>query len=494
MLKTFAADTHEVDTTISGQPPGTHTYGIFSTTHAYIRGQERLGGTPIGFPREETITIPSGPDPHAPPTSLALARHTTDGDRLDLTFTRPAGPDTLEFELYRSTSSGEFCEPGATGCARPVATTTTGLSRLEFDGLTRASGYTYRARGRGCERDDGSGTSRQSGNPLLTCGTWSGWSGAVELPLAPTPPPTSTVPDPPTNLEATAGDSRIGLAWANPGASSISGYDYCTNTTSRVTCSSWEALSGATATTTMHTITHLANGSSLTNGTTYYVQIRARNAEGTSGASNEASATPTATTVTPPPTGGTVTVTGAGSTQAEAAAAAQAAAEALDHDSISQTAISYSFQSGGWSASATYSYSSGQFSQSWTGTGTTRSAAFAATPRIAAWSDGAFQTVGWTPDDQADFNEITSSIECSSSAEADPGDRWTCVFSITYEFAGSVSGSGAGSTQSAAEQDAIAAAQANIPSYATTSTRTSLTSAEHGTWTATATYSFSNGP
>ena len=128
---------------------------------------------------------------------------------------------------------------------------------------------------------------------------------------------------------------------------------------------------------------------------------------------------------------------------------------------------------GGWSASATYSYTSGPLSQSWTGTGATRDAA-----RFAAWTDGALQTVGWTADDQDDFNEITSSIECSESAEANPRDRWTCVFSITYEFAGSVSGEGIGSTQSAAEQDAIATAQANIPSYATSSAQTSLTSAQ----------------
>ena len=145
--------------------------------------------------RLDLPAVTGAPDPYAPPTNLALARHATDGDRLEISFTRPSGPDTLEFELYRSDSSGSFCEPGAAGCAGAVATTASGLSPVAFDGLTRASGYTYRARGRGCERDDGSGTSRQSGNPLLTCGEWSGWSGAVELPPgpAPTPPPD---PDP----------------------------------------------------------------------------------------------------------------------------------------------------------------------------------------------------------------------------------------------------------------------------------------------------------
>ena len=165
-----------------------------TTYYVRIRALNSAGESGESNQASATPT-PDPPDPYAPPTGLALARHATDHDRLELSFTRPSGPDTLEFELYRSNSSGEFCEPGSTDCAGAVATTASGLSPVAFDGLTRASGYTYRARGRGCERDDGSGTSRQSGNPLLTCGEWSGWSGAVELPPgpAPTPPPD---PDP----------------------------------------------------------------------------------------------------------------------------------------------------------------------------------------------------------------------------------------------------------------------------------------------------------
>ena len=161
-------------------------------TTYYVRIRARNSEGASRESNEDSATpTPDPPDPYAPPTGLALARHATDHDRLELFFTRPSGPDTLEFELYRSNSSGEFCEPGSTDCAGAVATTASGLSPVAFDGLTRASGYTYRARGRGCERDDGAGSSRQSGNPLLTCGAWSGWSSAVELP--PTPPPD---PDP----------------------------------------------------------------------------------------------------------------------------------------------------------------------------------------------------------------------------------------------------------------------------------------------------------
>ncbi len=162
-----------------------HTISDLTNGTTYYVRIRALNSADASDPSNEDSATPT--DPYAPPTSLVLARHATDGDRLDLSFTRPACPDTLEFELYRSDSAGEFSEPGAAGCAGPVATTT-GLSPLAFDGLTRASGYTYRARGRGCERDDGSRTSRQSGNPLLTCGAWSDWSNAVALPLAPPPP------------------------------------------------------------------------------------------------------------------------------------------------------------------------------------------------------------------------------------------------------------------------------------------------------------------
>ena len=112
---------------------------------------------------------------------------------------------------------------------------------------------------------------------------------------APPPTPTPLPPAAPAGLMATAGDGSIRLDWANPRDSSISNYEYCTNTTTGAGCTSWQPISGATALTTMHTI------SDLMNGTTYYVKIRALNSEGASEASNEASATPRATRPPPQP-------------------------------------------------------------------------------------------------------------------------------------------------------------------------------------------------
>ena len=112
---------------------------------------------------------------------------------------------------------------------------------------------------------------------------------------APPPTPTPLPPAAPAGLMATAGDGSIRLDWANPRDSSISNYEYCTNTTTGAGCTSWQPISGATALTTMHTI------SDLMNGTTYYVKIRALNSEGASDPSNEDSATPRATRPPPQP-------------------------------------------------------------------------------------------------------------------------------------------------------------------------------------------------
>ena len=166
--------------TISGLTNGT-TYSV------------QLRARNAGGPSDESSRVSATPvDPYAPPTGLSLARHATHGDRLELTYTRPTGPAAFEFELYRSDDKGSFCDPDEDDdCADPVATGS-GLSPVAFDRLARAKGYKFRARGRGCQRDDTPGGSGQSGNPLLTCGNWSGWSGAVELPPPPPPDPEPT--------------------------------------------------------------------------------------------------------------------------------------------------------------------------------------------------------------------------------------------------------------------------------------------------------------
>jgi hypothetical protein len=90
----------------------------------------------------------------------------------------------------------------------------------------------------------------------------------------------STAPAPPTNLVAAAGNTTVGLSWtASSGATSYSVLRSMSNKGPFSTIASG-------VTTTSYTDT------GLTNGVTYYYVVRAVSSGGTSGASNQASATP----------------------------------------------------------------------------------------------------------------------------------------------------------------------------------------------------------
>lgn len=95
------------------------------------------------------------------------------------------------------------------------------------------------------------------------------------------PNPTPVVPVP-TNLTATAGDTKITLSWDS--VSGATGYNVKRST-----------VSGGSYTTIASNITGTTyNDTSVTNGTTYYYVVTAVNADGESSNSNEASATPMA--------------------------------------------------------------------------------------------------------------------------------------------------------------------------------------------------------
>ena len=110
---------------------------------------------------------------------------------------------------------------------------------------------------------------------------------AASLPDAVTP---VTVPTAPTNLEATPGDGSVRLRWQAPasdGGNTITGYEY-RQRTGTGSFGSWMNIVGADENTTEHTVTRL------TNATAYTFEVQARNAEGDSGPSNQASAIPAA--------------------------------------------------------------------------------------------------------------------------------------------------------------------------------------------------------
>ena len=113
----------------------------------------------------------------------------------------------------------------------------------------------------------------------------------------------ATAPDAPSSLEATPGDESVTLRWtasAHDGGRAITGHQYCRKEGPSASCtaeSDWtdiadSAPGGANAT--GYTVANL------TNGTGYTFRVRARNPEGDSGPSNEASATPDATDTASP--------------------------------------------------------------------------------------------------------------------------------------------------------------------------------------------------
>ena len=90
-----------------------------------------------------------------------------------------------------------------------------------------------------------------------------------------------TAPSAPTGLGATAGNAQVSLSWT--GSSGATSYNVYRGTTAGGE-SGTALASGLTGTTYTDT--------SVTNGTTYYYKVAAVNSSGTSGMSNEASATP----------------------------------------------------------------------------------------------------------------------------------------------------------------------------------------------------------
>ena len=108
----------------------------------------------------------------------------------------------------------------------------------------------------------------------------------------------ATAPDAPANLEATPGDGSVTLRWTAPydGGSEVTGHQYRRKTTGAF--GAWQdiALSApGEANAGSFTVS-----SGLMNDTAYTFEVRARNPEGDSGPSNEASATPAATDTASP--------------------------------------------------------------------------------------------------------------------------------------------------------------------------------------------------
>ena len=134
--------------------------------------------------------------------------------------------------------------------------------------------------------------------------SWSSFLDSVRIAIK----SIATAPDAPTGLEATPGDESVTLRWTAPdhdGGSEITGYRYRQKTTGAFG-DDWQDIPMSAPGETNEGSFTVSSG--LTNDTTYTFQVQAVNAEGGSGPSNEARATPVAGDTTAPMlTGATTT-------------------------------------------------------------------------------------------------------------------------------------------------------------------------------------------
>ncbi|HKB30524.1 MAG TPA: discoidin domain-containing protein [Streptosporangiaceae bacterium] len=189
-----------------------------------------------------TASVPSGP------TNLS---GTPGNTTVKLSWTGSTSGNPTSYSIYRGTKSdGE--------AITPIATVTGTTTTFTDTGLNNGTTYFYNV-----AANNSVGVSPDSN----------------EISVAPAA--TGTPPAAPTGLTAAAGNGSVGLTWtASTGATSYSIYRGTT--------------SGGEGTTAIGTSTSASfTDTGLNNGTKYYYLVTATNSIGTSGNSNEASATPT---------------------------------------------------------------------------------------------------------------------------------------------------------------------------------------------------------
>ena len=185
------------------------------------------------------------PQPSLPPAPTGLS---ASGGNASVSLTWSSSSGATSYSVYRGTSSG--------GEGSTAIGTSTGASYAD-NSVTNGTKYYYTVKA-----VNSSGASGASNEASAT--------------------PTAGVPPAPTNLTATGGNAMVSLTWSSSsGATSYSVY--------RGTSSGGE---GSTAIGTSTGTSY--SDSSVTNGTTYYYTVKAVSSGGTSGASNEAHATPSA--------------------------------------------------------------------------------------------------------------------------------------------------------------------------------------------------------
>jgi hypothetical protein len=224
-------------------------------------------GATIGGTGVTTVTIVNPATVPGAPTAVTA---TSGGSQsATVSFTAPAanGGDPVNYYTVTASPGGQT----ATGTGSPITVT----------GLTDGTAYTF-----------------------TVTATNSVGTGPASAPSNSVSPGVS-VPGAPTALTATAGNTKVTLAWTAPatnGGSAITGYWVYVGTASGA--ESATPVNQAAATAASYAVT------GLTDGTKYYFKVKAQNAAGTSAASNEASAIPSPVNFTAKP--GTATDISAG--------------------------------------------------------------------------------------------------------------------------------------------------------------------------------------
>jgi len=230
------------DTQIGGVTSPYYHYVANETTYYYVVTAENICGVESGVSSEVSATPSAGPPPVSPTNVAATA-----GDE-EVTVSWDPVSGATYYSIYWSTSPGvTTSDTKITGVANPYTHT----------GLTNGTTYYY----------------------VVTAEN--GYSeSSVSSEVDATPEASSTPPLPPTNVAATAGDEEVTVSW-DPvsGATSYNVY--------------WSTSPGVTTSDTK--ITGVANPythTGLTNGTTYYYVVTAKNSYGESSVSSEVDAAP----------------------------------------------------------------------------------------------------------------------------------------------------------------------------------------------------------
>ena len=216
--------------------------------NAGVNSVSLLAVSDHGASRVDELTVtPASASVPAGPTNLAIRPGDTTAT---LTWNASASGAPTSYTIYRGTASdGE--------ATAPVGTTNGSTTTFTDSGLKDGTTYYYNV-----AANNAVGVSPDSNEVTVA------------------PAKAGTAPPTPAGLAATAGNGSVALTWtASSGATSYSIY--------RGTAP------GAEAATAIGTATSPAFADAgLVNGTTYYYKVTASNAAGTSGKSNEASATP----------------------------------------------------------------------------------------------------------------------------------------------------------------------------------------------------------